>query len=1552
MKHPFRTALLLTTALIVYLPGCGDDAATVGESGPSQTESDGDNGDGSLSNDLGGDALGDSAVLADSAGDIPKVDDTLTDTVKDVELKDLVNDEAQDVADDVTEAMDVTETDGSVGPATLTLDAPAANAVVPPQATLNLHGVLTGAVPPGGLIFQVTDESNAVVLSGDVTNPTDLGFAVTTPATSGSHVWHVVIVQSGSGDLVADTAFSFIVNTAPTPPVVSVSPQHPTRLDAIAATIDVPSSDAEGQAITYTYQWTVDGAASGITSDAVPAGTAKKGELWTVSVSASDGLSQSAAATASVTVANAAPTPASLAFAATAVTLDGVLAVDLVKTATDVDGDTLTLTWEWTVDGQAVPFLASQTATPLTLAQALGKPLAAGAVVAVRQLATDGETSVASDFVATTLLPGAMCPQMPPPGAHATCVENGTTAPDQICLSGTIGDGVTCLVLGGLPTDATPVIASTAEVTVTLGEAATSVDGQFDVTITDGTGQVVAALTLDGLNGVQSLSAKSNLPGLNTWTVTVRRNGLLLGARTGQFYRNTPPSAPDIAIAPNPPSAGQGLKVVLATPSADVDTGLNQTVTYSYVWSKDNQGTGNVTDTVADGLTLNGEVWSVTVTPNDGVEAGPSATTAVKVGNTPPNKPIIEVNSPTVGLLGTVAATVTNPQTVDANGDPVTVSYVWAVNGQVVSGIVGAQVDVPALAAAGANVVVGAVVTVTAVATDGFTPVESASIDVSVVAGDAVCTSTSSPCAPGALCTENNSLSPVCACAPGTFGNGIVCATAKFPSPAVSGATAQVIAGVSVGPHAPTGLVVLLYDDGGVLLDNAPAQPGAINLVGTLAAGDHLWTVRVVDALEATQAQTDGPVFGDTPPSAPVVLAGPSTPTTETGLLVQSAVATDPDVGQTLVYSYAWLKDGLPTGIATAAVSPGIAKRGEVWTVIVTAFDGIAAGPTGQASITVENAPPAAFTATLTPDKVGLLGTATVNLSPDVTADSDGDPLTFTVQWFADGESVPGQAGLSLNLATIALPSGHPIKVGSFINATVTVSDGFAQASAETAPIPVEGTGTDVCATFNPCAATAICLNNDTSTPSCVCKNGYTGDGLTCTDVDECATNNGGCSGLVTCTNTPGSFTCGACPVGYTGDGTTCVDVNECLVNNGGCSPLVTCTNSAGSSSCGACPSGFTGDGVTCSDVNECLVNNGGCDPLTDCSNTAGSFSCGGCPAGYTGSGALGCVDVNECAVGNGGCNALVVCTNTPGGHACGGCPTGYTGNGVTCSDINECAVNNGGCSNLVTCTNTAGGFTCGTCPAGYTGNGTTCTDVNECLTDNGGCDPLTACTNTVGGSTCSACPSGYTGTGADGCTDINECASNNGGCSVLAGCVNTPGSHTCGPCPAGYTGNGVLHGRQRMQGEQRRLQQSGDLHEHGRQLRLWRVPDRLHRQRRDVRGRQRMHDQQRRLRRADDVHELRRQLHVRCLPGRLHRHRRSRLQRHQRVQQQQWRLQQPRRLHEHTGQLRLRFMPQRLHGQRRDVFRRQRMRGEQRWLQQSRHVHQHDWQLCVRCVS
>ena len=177
-----------------------------------------------------------------------------------------------------------------------------------------------------------------------------------------------------------------------------------------------------------------------------------------------------------------------------------------------------------------------------------------------------------------------------------------------------------------------------------------------------------------------------------------------------------------------------------------------------------------------------------------------------------------------------------------------------------------------------------------------------------------------------------------------------------------------------------------------------------------------------------------------------------------------------------------------------------------------------------------------------------------------------------------------------------------------------------------------------------------------------------------CANVDGCA--NSPCFAGVLCTDAAPpkeGFTCGSCPIGYEGDGETCADVDECATNNGGCLDGTTCTNTPGGRTCGACPAGYKGSGETRVHARERVRReNGGCDPLTTCTdNGSGGSTCGACPAGggYSGDGDSGCVDIDGCA--NSPCFAGVTCTDVPApgtGYTCGKCPIGYEGDGVTCT--------------------------------------------------------------------------------------------------------------------------------------------------------------------------------------------------------------------------------------------------------------------------------------------
>ncbi|CAL1543656.1 unnamed protein product [Lymnaea stagnalis] len=179
--------------------------------------------------------------------------------------------------------------------------------------------------------------------------------------------------------------------------------------------------------------------------------------------------------------------------------------------------------------------------------------------------------------------------------------------------------------------------------------------------------------------------------------------------------------------------------------------------------------------------------------------------------------------------------------------------------------------------------------------------------------------------------------------------------------------------------------------------------------------------------------------------------------------------------------------------------------------------------------------------------------------------------------------------------------------------------------------------GTGCKLAFKPCATNKDCPQYATCSAEykCVCNKGFQGDGFNCTDINECL-NTSQCDPHATCTNSPGTFAC-LCDVknGYYGDGLTCTF--KCASNNDCDAPRATCNDA---NQC-VCVKGYEGDGRKCTDVNECLPGGGNnCNANANCNNTVGSFKCE-CKNGYTGNGVTctnlpkSCKDISGFVNGN-----------------------------------------------------------------------------------------------------------------------------------------------------------------------------------------------------------------------------------------------------------------------------------------------------------------------------
>ena len=336
-----------------------------------------------------------------------------------------------------------------------------------------------------------------------------------------------------------------------------------------------------------------------------------------------------------------------------------------------------------------------------------------------------------------------------------------------------------------------------------------------------------------------------------------------------------------------------------------------------------------------------------------------------------------------------------------------------------------------------------------------------------------------------------------------------------------------------------------------------------------------------------------------------------------------------------------------------------------------------------------------------------------------------------------------------------------------------------------------EGDGvtcTDVpdCGISDNCDENAVCQDGG-GTYTCRCEAGWSesGNGTVCDNVDECDLGISDCHSRAQCADTDGSFTC-PCDDGYYGTGTGssgCMDIDECA-NPRACDSVgvnrATCDNSpAGTFTC-TCINGFEMINDRCVDIDDCSTNSAGwpdgsnspCHPNAVCNDLLGGYSCD-CLAGYTGDGQAQCTDVDECALDISSCNAVARCINTAGGYDCE-CNDGWDGNGISCENVNECQSDDAtDCDHYATCQDTDGSYFCD-CDSGFVGDGVTCEDVDECA-DPAACHASATCTNIPETFMC-ACNTGWTGDGTQ-CSDIRECQSNDHTCHRNAACLETPGS-------------------------------------------------------------------------------------------------------------------------------------------------------------------------------
>jgi alpha-tubulin suppressor-like RCC1 family protein len=485
---------------------------------------------------------------------------------------------------------------------------------------------------PTTLVVEVSDPDSsaadlAVTWSSDLdgvldTTPPDAGGVAsftTTELSRGTHVWTATVTDPDG--LATSDSRTLHVNGPPTAPGVTISPANPAPGDALTAAISGDAVDAEGDPITYRWVWLRDGAPAG-TATTVPAGVVARGEVWEAQAFASDGRLEGPPGSDVVSVGNARPV-------VTLVTLEPVDPVTgdrlfASAQATDADGDALSYSFDWYVDG--------------TLVQSGPSDVWDGAFrgqdVSVEVTASDAVVGSA------------------PVASPTRSVGNAPPTLDEVTLSPTdpgVADPLTCAGLGF----------ADAEGDADVSRFQWRLDGAIDPRFTSAT-----------------VPGGSYVRGDRVVCVVTPDDGRDIGtpqSAPAVTFGNTPPEILTASLSPEPAHVRDTLVLQTTTDDADGDT-----VTVSARWLVNGTavGTGDVLELSPF---ARGDTVTLRATPDDGIDDGAMTVLTLVVDNAPPEDVVVTLTpqSPTVGTP--IEADFTG---VDPDGDPLTASYAWFVNDQ------------------------------------------------------------------------------------------------------------------------------------------------------------------------------------------------------------------------------------------------------------------------------------------------------------------------------------------------------------------------------------------------------------------------------------------------------------------------------------------------------------------------------------------------------------------------------------------------------------------------------------------------------------------------------------------------------------------------------------------------------------------------------------------------------------------------------------------------------------------------------------------------------
>jgi hypothetical protein len=525
------------------------------------------------------------------------------------------------------------------------------------------------------------------------------------------------------GDLEGTTVHSEPVVVGNTPPVladVALSPAEPTVTDALVCESG-EGSDADGDPVTFRTRWIVSGEEVELSKGELRAPAFHRGDVVQCAVSPHDGHGSGAEVlSAEVTVQNSPPALGSARIEPATAFVDTPLAC-VADAVADADGDTVEVRFAWTVDETPVGTSATLapgsfrkgqevgcTATPSDGTDD-GAPITADAVSIHNSVPTVADARVAPGSPRTsddlTCVPGAVADRdgdqvvldytwtvdgRPVDSDGARLPASATAADRKVACSVTPSDGdVEGSTVSSEPVvveNTPPVLAdvalsptdpTVADALVCESGEATDVDGDR---VTFRTQWTVSGETVDPSGS--ELRAPAFQRGDTVRCAVSPFDGRESGKEVMSsvvIVRNSPPELSAARI--EPPDAYADLALTCRTDGgADPD---GDEVEVRFGWTADQSPLGT-SATLASGSFRKGQELRCTATPFDGTDEGAPVSHEVVVRNRPPVVEAVELAPEEVFTDDKITASATAK---DADGDPVTLTWRWSVNGR------GAEVD-------------------------------------------------------------------------------------------------------------------------------------------------------------------------------------------------------------------------------------------------------------------------------------------------------------------------------------------------------------------------------------------------------------------------------------------------------------------------------------------------------------------------------------------------------------------------------------------------------------------------------------------------------------------------------------------------------------------------------------------------------------------------------------------------------------------------------------------------------------------------------------------